>query len=99
MINQLRMIYILQWSQYLLGDLLKYSSLPGQNVLDPFSGSGSTLIACDELKRNAFLNELDERYVDVIVKRYINLKDSNENCYLVRNGSKQPISEIEFFNN
>jgi len=83
----------------LLGDLLKYSSLPGQNVLDPFGGSGSTLIACDELKRNAFLNELDENYVDVIVKRYINLKDSNENCYLVRNGSKQPISEIEFFNN
>ena len=83
----------------LLGDLLKYSSLPGQNVLDPFGGSGSTLIACDELKRNAFLNELDENYVDVIVKRYINLKDSNENCYLVRNGSKQPISEIDFFNN
>ncbi len=83
----------------LLGDLLKYSSLPGQNVLDPFGGSGSTLIACDELKRNAFLNELDENYVDVIVKRYINLKGSNENCYLIRNGSKQPISEIDFFNN
>lgn len=83
----------------LLGDLLKYSSLPGQNVLDPFGGSGSTLIACDELKRNAFINELDENYVDVIVKRYINLKGSNENCYLIRNGSKQPISEIEFFNN
>jgi len=82
----------------LLAELLNNSSSIGQNVLDPFGGSGSTLIACDELKRNAFLNELDETYVDVIVKRYINLKGSNENCYLVRNGVKTPLSEIETFN-
>ena len=67
----------------LLGDLLKYSSRVNENVLDPFGGSGSTLIACEELKRNSFLNELDENYVDVIVKRYINFKGSNENCYLI----------------
>jgi DNA modification methylase len=82
----------------LLGELLKNSSLIGENVLDLFGGSGSTLIACDELKRSAYLNELDENYVDVIVKRYINLKGSGENCYLVRNGLKQPLSEIEAFN-
>src|SRR5690554_5538991 len=82
----------------LLAELLSNSSSIGQNILDPFGGSGSTLIACDELKRNAFLNELDETYVDVIVKRYINLKGSNENCYLVRNGVKTPLSEIENFN-
>ena len=83
----------------LLGDLLKFSSLPGQNVMDPFGGSGSTLVACDELNRNAFLNELDENFVDVIVKRYINLKGNSDNCYLIRKGSKKPICEIEFFNN
>jgi DNA modification methylase len=82
----------------LLAELLNNSSSIGQNVLDPFGGSGSTLIACDELKRNAFLNELDETYVDVIVKRYINLKGSADNCYLVRNGIKTPLSEIETFN-
>jgi len=83
----------------LLAELLKNSSSIGQNVLDPFGGSGSTLIACDELRRNAFLNELDETYVDVIVKRYINLKGSTDNCYLLRDGSKQPLSEIDNFNN
>ncbi len=82
----------------LLADLLKNSSHPGQNVLDPFGGSGSTLVACDELRRVAFINELDETYVDVIVKRYINLKGSIDNCYVVRNGVKTPLSEIETFN-
>lgn len=82
----------------LLADLLKNSSHPGQNVLDPFGGSGSTLIACEELRRVAFLNELDETYVDVIVKRYINLKGSIDNCFVVRNGVKTPLSEIEAFN-
>jgi site-specific DNA-methyltransferase (adenine-specific) len=83
----------------LLGDLLKYSSKVGENVMDLFGGSGSTLIACEELKRNAFLNELDENYVDVIVKRYINLKGSTDNCYLIRNGIKEPLSDIEAFKN
>jgi site-specific DNA-methyltransferase (adenine-specific) len=82
----------------LLGDLLKYSSRVNENVLDPFGGSGSTLITCEELNRNAFLNELDENYVDVIVKRYINFKGSNEDCYLIRNGIKEPLSKIEFYN-
>jgi site-specific DNA-methyltransferase (adenine-specific) len=43
-----------------------------QNVLDFFGGSGSTLIACEELNRNCFMMELDEKYCDVIVKRWEN---------------------------
>ena len=78
-------------------DLLKYSSRSGENVLDPFGGSGSTLIACEQLNRKAFINELDETYVDVIVKRYIDFKESNEDCYLIRDGVKTPLSEIEEF--
>ena len=46
------------------------SSKPGQIILDLFSGSGSTLIACEKTGRRAFLMELDPRYCDVIVKRW-----------------------------
>ena len=43
------------------------------NVLDLFGGSGSTLIACELMNRNAYLIELDPKYCDVIVKRWENL--------------------------
>jgi len=46
------------------------SSKAGDNVLDLFGGSGSTLIAAEKTGRNARLMELDEKYVDVIVKRW-----------------------------
>jgi len=47
-----------------------YSSLPGQNVLDLFGGSGSTMIGAEQTGRNAFRMELDCPYADVIVDRY-----------------------------
>jgi site-specific DNA-methyltransferase (adenine-specific) len=49
------------------------SSKKNDIVLDLFGGSGSTLIACEELNRNCFMMELDEKYCDVIVKRWENM--------------------------
>ena len=49
---------------------LTYSSRPGENVLDLFAGSGSTLIAAEKSGRRAYLMELDALYCDVIVKRW-----------------------------
>jgi len=49
---------------------MTYSSRPGENVLDLFGGSGSTLIAAEQTGRKAFLMELDELYCDVIVTRW-----------------------------
>jgi DNA modification methylase len=46
------------------------SSRKGQLVLDPFAGSGSTVIACEKMERHACLMEIDPRYVDVIVRRW-----------------------------
>lgn len=45
----------------------------GNNVLDLFGGSGSTLIACEQLNRKCFMMELDEHYCDVIITRWENL--------------------------
>jgi DNA modification methylase len=49
---------------------IEYSSRRGENVLDLFGGSGSTLIAAEQTGRRAFLMELDPLYCDVIVQRY-----------------------------
>jgi hypothetical protein len=43
--------------------------------------------------------ELDEKFVDVIVKRYIKHKNSNEDCYLIRDGKRTPVSDFEYFEN
>jgi DNA modification methylase len=54
----------------LIGKLIKNSSIKGQLVYEPFAGSGSTLIAADQLERTCYAMELDPRYVDVIVTRW-----------------------------
>ena len=54
----------------LLAELLKNSSIIGQNVLDPFGGSGSTLIAAEQTGRSCCTMELDPIYCDVIIRRY-----------------------------
>jgi site-specific DNA-methyltransferase (adenine-specific) len=54
----------------LIGRALRNSSLAGQLVLDPFAGSGSTLIAADQLDRRCFCIEIDPGYCDVIRQRY-----------------------------
>jgi DNA modification methylase len=54
----------------LVAQMLRNSAPLGAAVLDPFGGSGSTLMACDALGLRARLVELDARYVDVIVRRW-----------------------------
>lgn len=81
----------------LVGRAINNSSLVGQLVLDLFGGSGSTLIASYKAKRTCYSMELDEKYADVIVKRYIKNKGSYENCYVIRNGEQIPLNAIEDF--
>jgi DNA modification methylase len=57
----------------LIQRMLANSAKRGAHVLDPFAGSGSTLIACEALGLRGHMVELDERYVDVIVARWQNL--------------------------
>ena len=56
----------------LCGRAIKSSTQEGELVLDLYGGSGSTLIACEQLKRNCYMMELDEKYCDAIIKRWEN---------------------------
>jgi ParB family chromosome partitioning protein len=57
-------------------------------VLEPFSGSASTLIACEETDRICYAIEIEEKFVDVGVKRYVEKVSSDKEVFLLRNGQK-----------
>jgi DNA modification methylase len=69
-VNPQSMVHLTEKPVELAVRAMQYSSRPGENVLDLFGGSGSTLIAAEQTGRNAFLMELDPLYADVIVDRY-----------------------------
>lgn len=73
---------------------IQNSSLTNSIVLEPFGGSGSTLIACEQTDRICFAIELDEKYADVIVKRFINEVGTEADVYLVRDGQQVKYSEV-----
>lgn len=62
------------------------SSMTNSLVLDPFGGSGSTLIACEQTGRICYTIELDEKFCDVIVKRYIEQVGSSKKVSVIRDG-------------
>ena len=62
-------------------------------IVDLFGGSGSTLIACEQLNRKCYMAELDPHYCSVILQRYINFKGSDEDVFLLKDGKKIPYSE------
>ena len=78
----------------LLAYPIKNSSMTNAIVLDPFGGSGSTLIACEQTDRICFTVELDEKYCDVIVKRYIEQVGTADNVSLVRDGVTLKYADI-----
>jgi DNA modification methylase len=67
--------------------LILNSSVENENVLDLFGGSGTTIIACDQLKRNAFVMEYDPVYASAILERYESL--TGEKAELVETKGKQ----------
>jgi len=69
-VNPQSMIHLTEKPVELAVRAINYSSLKGENVLDLFGGSGSTLIACEHTARKAFVMEMDALYCDVIVKRW-----------------------------
>lgn len=70
------------------------SSMSNTLILDPFGGSGSTLIACEQTDRSCYTIELDEKFCDVIVKRYIEQVGTNKDVSVLRDGKEYLYSEV-----
>ena len=79
-------------------DLLGYpicnSSQENAIVLDSFGGSGSTLMACEQLNRICHMMELDEKYASVILRRYVEDTGDKENVYVIRGNAQIPYSAL-----
>ena len=77
---------------------IRNSTMTNGIVLDPFLGSGSTLIACEETDRVCRGIELDPKFVDVIVKRYIEHSEGHyDDVYVIRDSQKLKFEEVATF--
>jgi len=65
-----------------------------ESVLDQFGGTGTTLIACEQLDRTCYMMELDPKYCDVIIRRYVENTGDAENVYCIRNGQKVAYADV-----
>jgi len=70
------------------------SSMSNSVVLDPFGGSGSTLIACEQTDRICYTIELDEKFCDVIVNRYVEQVGSADGVSVERDGRTLKYAEV-----
>lgn len=79
-------------------DLLSYpignSTQENAVVVDTFGGSGSTLMACEQMNRVCYTMELDEKYASVILRRYVDDTGDADGVYVIRNGERIPYSDL-----
>jgi DNA modification methylase len=80
----------------LLSRLICDGSKENMIIYDAFGGSGSTLIACEQLKRRCYMIEIDPDYCDVIIQRYIDFKDGNSSdIFLINDNKKIPYFKLK----
>lgn len=79
-------------------DLLSYpignSTQENAVVIDTFGGSGSTLMACEQMNRICYTMELDEKYASVILRRYVEDTGNSDGVFVIRDGKQIPYSEL-----
>jgi DNA modification methylase len=92
-INPQNMIHLTEKPVELATRAMEYSSKAGENVLDLFGGSGSTLIGAEMTGRRAFLMELDRAYCDVIVQRYEEFTGKKAQRQSAKRRSRKPRTE------
>ena len=74
----------------LLGYPIGNSTQENAIVIDTFGGSGSTLMACEQMNRTCCTMELDEKYASVILRRYVDDTGDADGVYVIRDGEKLP---------
>ena len=80
----------------LCGKLIRNSSREREIIFDAFAGSGSTMMACEQLNRKSYNTELSENYCDVIVKRFVKAF-GNDEIYLERDGKIIEFKDTKLF--
>ena len=78
----------------LLGYPIGNSTQENAVVIDTFGGSGSTLMACEQMNRICYMMELDEKYASVILRRYVEDTGDAEGVYVIRNGQQIPYADL-----
>lgn len=78
----------------LLGYPIGNSTQENAVVIDTFGGSGSTLMACEQMKRICYMMELDEKYASVILRRYVEDTGDAEGVYVIRDGQQIPYADL-----
>ena len=79
----------------LIAYLIKQCTMTNGLVLDGFLGSASTLIACEQLNRTCYGIEIEPKFIDVAVMRYIALTGNADDVYLERDGQRIPYNEMD----
>ena len=78
----------------MLSEILQDFSKEKEVIVDVFGGSGSTLIACEQLNRKCYMCELDPKYVSVIVNRWLNFTGRKDEVFCIRDGQKLTYDEV-----
>ena len=78
----------------LLGYPIGNSTQENAVVVDTFGGSGSTMMACEQMNRICYMMELDEKYASVILRRAVENGVAPEDIFVERNGEKIPYSDL-----
>ena len=79
----------------LLADIINQWGEGVQSIVDLYGGSGSTLIACEQLNRSCYMMEIDPKYCQVIIQRYIAFKGTSDDVYRINaDGTKTKYEDI-----
>ena len=78
----------------LLGYPIGNSTQENGVVIDTFGGSGSTMMACEQMNRICYMMELDEKYASVILRRYVEDTGNADGVFVIRNGQQIPYANL-----